>query len=356
MRILVVGTHPLVRQPSMSLFAHWIIQAAAPMGVADLITAPACFLTEGRKAGRAAKWLAYADQYVLLTLRLWLTSCRYDLVVIADQGNAPSSILVPRRKLVIMIHDTIAMRQALGQIADAPLTEWTGKLLQRAIRIAVQRARALLSNPGVIPVEIGMLRLGRNVFVVGCPVENDRFKFTGCSPVIKPPYMLNVAGGGWRKRKDALIPLWKEVEKRSAIKLVLAGQTDLRTREAFRAAGIYSVVFMDDVSDLTLTNLYTHCAGFISPSHEEGLCIPVLEAIHFNKHVFAPDISPSYVDFFQESVARIDFASPDLAAEQIVRTLQMPVGLRNLRELRLWSSLEAFQVRVREALIKAYET
>ena len=356
MRILVVGTHPLVRQPSMSLFAHWLIQAVGPIGVADLITAPAHFLTEERKGNPAAKWLAYIDQYVLLTLRLWLTSHSYDLIIIADQGNAPSSVLVPGSKLVVMIHDTIAMRQALGQVAEAPLTKWTGKLLQKVIRLTVQRAGVLLSNPGAIPGEIERLGLGRHVFVVGCPFESDRFQPTVRSPVVEPPYLLNVAGGGWRKRKDALIPLWNEVEKRSTVKLVLAGQTDHNTREAFRTAGIRSVVFMDDVSDSTLTDLYTHCAGFISPSLEEGLCIPILEAMHFSKHIFAPDKSPSYVDFFEEAVARIDFSSPDLAADKIIRTLPLPVDLKKLHELRLWSSLGAFQDRVRTALTKAYES
>lgn len=350
MRILVVGTHPQVRQPSMSLFAQWLVEACRPLGHVELRQAPAFFLSAGRKGSAAAKWLAYVDQYLLLPLQLWTASRRFDLVVVADQGNAPSALLVPGRKLVVMVHDTIAMRQALGRIPDAPATGRSGVILQALIRRSVRRARTLLSNPGAIPGEIGHLGLGRHVSVVGCHADYSRLASPAAALPVKGPYVLNVASDGWRKRKRSLIPLWKEVQARSGLQLVLAGHTDEETLQAFPAAGAPSPVVLNDVSDGLLARLYSGCEGLISSSHEEGLCIPILEAFHFDKPVFVPDVSPSYADFFGPAVTRLDFDDPARAAERMLSALRTGSDKAAVRAVQAWAAPAAFDRRVREAL------
>ena len=349
MRILVVGTHPHVRQPSMTLFARWLVQAVTPLGRVDLTQAPAIFLTAARRRGRASKWLAYVDQYLLLTLRLWLMSRRYDVILVADQGNAPSAALTPRHKLAVMVHDTIAMRQALGQIVGAPATGRAGVLLQALIRRAVGRARLVLSNPGAIPGEIKRLGLAEAVHVVGCPADLTRLdSFSEARPVASP-YVLNVAGDGWRKRKRDLIPLWKEVQTRGGPRLVMAGHTDDETLKAFEDAGVRIVTVLNDVGDQELATLYRHCAALISPSHEEGLCIPVLEALHFDKPVLLADLSPSYADFFGDAVIRLDFTEPAKAAKVLLCALSEPPNLAAIGSVKTWSQPAAFNRRVAEA-------
>ena len=334
----------------MSLFAGWLVDAARPLGDVSLIAAPAAFLSAKRKGSKAAKWLAYLDQYVVLPMVLAWRSRRFDFVIIADQGNAPSSVFVPRPKLVIMVHDTIAMRQALDEIAEAPRTGLSGRILQTLIRHSIKRARLLLSNPGAIPGEIFRLRLGTAVAVVGCPADYSRLKDHDASSPIQGQYILNVAGDGWRKRKESLVPLWSEIQRRSQLRLVMAGHTGSVTREAFNSKGVTSVIFLDDVSDATLASLYAHCEALITPSHEEGLCIPVLEALHFGKPVFAPDISPSYVDFFGGAVHRLDMSEPTAAAEEILSTLEGSRVSEKAAKVREWATPAAFESRVTDAL------
>ena len=352
MRILVVGTHPHVRQPSMTLFAQWLAEAASGLGHVTCVNAPPLFLNTVHRDKAVAKWLAYIDQYIVLTLWLWVTSRRYDIIVVADHGNAPSTLLVQRRKVVVMVHDTIAMRQALHLVPEAPPLTRTGVFLQSLIRHAVRRATALLSNPGAVPEQIGALGLGDKVFVVGCPVDERRLPHPASSPDIEAPYILNVGGDGWRKRKLSLIPLWRAVQARSNLKLVLAGQTDGSTREAFQRNGIEPIIF-NQVTDAELASLYMNCAGFISSSHEEGLCIPVLEALHFKKPVFLPDVSPSYADFFGKAAIRIPFNIPETGAEYLLEGLTAETAAVAITQILEWSKRSAYDDRIRAALASA---
>ena len=355
MRILVVGTHPEVHQPSMVLFASWIADSVRVLGDVTVVQAPAAFLTAGRRKSSAAKWLAYFDQYLLLTLDLWRRHRRFDAVVVADHGNAPSAMLVPSRKLIVMVHDTIAMRQALGEVADAPRPGRGGAILQAVIRHSIRRARALLSNPGSIPSEIEGLGLGRNVYVVGCPADYSRLKGPFAASPVTPPYILNVASDGWRKRKRSLISLWSAIEARSNLKLVLAGTTDDETHQAFLGAGLKNIVVLNRVSNCTLASLYNYCEALISPSHEEGLCIPILEALCFEKHVFTTNVTPSYADFFGPAVTRINLEEPIAAAEQMIDTLGRSPNLEAVRQIKAWSEPSAFNARVVDALRKSQQ-
>ena len=350
MRILVVGTHPHVRQPSMVLFAGWLVNAVRRLGEVEMTSAPCIFLTASRRGSAASKWLAYLDQYVLLPFKLWARSRKFDLVVVADQGNAPSSLLTPRRKLMVMVHDTIAMRQALGRIPEAPRLDSSGVMLQALIRRSVRRARALLSNPGAVPDEIEQLELGRNVTVVGCPADYRRLQAPSPRSLVEGRYILNVASDGWRKRKHTLIPLWREVSTLCNLKLVLAGSTSPATYQAFLDAGLANVVVLNDISDQDLASLYKHCEALIVPSHEEGLCIPVLEALYFDKQVFTANVSPSYADFFGSAVTRLDLDLPVRAADMLLATLESSPDRMAMRRVQDWSQLSAFDERVSQAL------
>ena len=48
-----------------------------------------------------------------------------------------------------------------------------------------------------------------------------------------------------------------------------------------------NIYFLEDVSDGQLKTIYSRCSGFVTMSEHEGFCIPLLEAMHFDKPVFA---------------------------------------------------------------------
>ena len=330
----------------MNLFATWIAEALSPLAEVRMVAAPPVFLNRRTQARAWAKWMAYLDQYVLLTLRLGILSHSYDLVLVADHGNAPSTLLTPASRLAVMVHDTIAMRQALGRIPEAPRTSLSGRVLQAAIRRAIARARLVMSNPGCIPGEIRALGLAEAPVPVGCPIDRRRLDHPPGNAAPERRYVLNVASDGWRKRKTDLIPLWLEVQKREALTLVLAGHTTPDTLRRFTDAGVRDVLVMNDVDEITLADLYRGCQALITVSHEEGLCIPVIEALSFGKLVFAPDISPSYVDVFGAMVNRFR-GSPEDAAKSLLAAIACGSRPDAAATLLDWFSRARFYERVR---------
>ncbi|MBU1347505.1 MAG: glycosyltransferase [Alphaproteobacteria bacterium] len=354
LRILVVGTHPNANQPSMSQFATWFEQALRPLGAVRRISAPAVFKRAPGDAG-AAKWLAYLDQYVVLTLWLAVIHSRHDIIVVADHSNAPAAGLVPRSKLIVMVHDTIAIRQARGEIEQAPPVGATGRLLQRRILAGLRRAALLLLNPGPVERQLAELGVSAPCAMVGCPVDTHRLS-EPVAPDGAPtgPYVLNVGGDGWRKRKGDLLRLWAASDQACPLPvLVLAGSTSDATRIELMRLGLQDRVRLyDDVSDGQLAWFYRHSQALVAAGHDEGFCIPVAEACSFGKPVFAPSTAEIYPMIFGDAVTTIDMDDPRAGAVALSRHLGRAVSSsagsgRAIAEK--WSQ-QAFEVRVRTAV------
>ena len=344
-RILVVGTHPNANQPSMSQFAAWFEQALRPLGVVRRVSAPALFKRAPGDAG-AAKWLAYLDQYVVLTLWLALIQARHDI--------APSAGLVPRSKLVVMVHDTIAMRQARGQIDRAPPVGATGRMLQRGILAGLRRAALLLVNPGPVERQLAELGVAAPCAMVGCPVDTQRLS-EPTAPADAPagPYVLNVGGDGWRKRKVDLLRLWAASDPARPLPLlVLAGSTSDATRTELTRLGVQDRVRVyDDVSNGQLAWLYQHCQALVAAGHDEGFCIPVAEAFFFGKPVFAPATAEIYPMIFGDAVTTLDMDNLKAGAIALSRHLaRQTSSAASGREIAETWSLQAFEARVRTAV------
>ncbi|NBW07872.1 MAG: glycosyltransferase [Caulobacteraceae bacterium] len=351
LRILVVGTHDHVRQPSMKQFAVWFEDALRPLGSVRRTRAPSVF---HRSSG--GKWLTYLDQYVLMTLWLAVRHLFFDLVVIADHSNSPSALLVPGRKLVVMVHDTTAIRQAKGEIADASPVRWSGRLLQRLVLAGIRRASLLLTNPGPVDRELTALGVSASRAMVGCPVDPKRLG-EAVAPADPPVgrYLLNVGGDNWRKRKADLLRLWRAAPHGMALPmLAFVGFTSAETRLELDRLGLQHRVRMwTNVTDGELAWFYENCEALIVAGHEEGFCIPVAEAIHFGKAVFGPASAPIYPMIFGDAVTLVDLDAPQSGARELAVGLA-GMGAENPqaadRVKRMWS-LERFDERVREAIL-----
>lgn len=354
-RILVVGTHPHARQRSMTQFAGWFEQALTPIAHVDAIRAPALFRRRPGRMGGLAKWLAYLDQYVVLTLWLAVRSRAYDLVLVADHSNGPSAWLTPRPRRVIMVHDTIPLRQARGELGDAPPVGRAGRWLQSLILAGLNRASLLLINPGPVDAELTALGVTGPRTMVGCPADPQRLDAP--TPPVDPPqgpFLLNVGSDGWRKRKVDLVRLWAADTDRKLPSLVLVGQTETATVAECERLGLGDrVTFHPNASDAELGWFYRNSSGLVVAGHHEGFCIPVVEAFHCGKPVFAPATATLYPAIFGDAVSLIDMAAPATGAAQLAERLATgSFASAEVRDAaaRKWSRA-AFEARVRAAVL-----
>ena len=328
--MLIVGTHPQSNQRSMKMFARWLGDALAPVAAVETACAPSFFLNSRTKTSRLAKWLAHLDQYALLTAFLMVRAARFDCVIFADHANAPAGLLVGGRKIAVMVHDTIAMRQARGELAFAPPMGASGRMLQHLTRIALARARLLYTNPGKVPDELAALGVPAPCLVLGCQVDLGRLSNSSPKAVLQGRYILNVGGSGWRKRKPELLQLWRRVQALDGtLQLVLAGRTSVEERALITDWRLERVVILDDLEDGALARLYQDAEALVAPSLYEGLCIPIIEAGHFGKRIFVAE-GADYTSIFGAYVQPLDFDVPEAAAKTLLSTLAEPrldVGL-----------------------------
>lgn len=353
-RYIIVGTHPLSDQTSMKLFEGWFRESLSTVGDVAIIRAPTIFLNKYTQGLSFRKWLAYIDQYLLLTIILGSIQYKYTAIVCADHSNAPSMSLVLGSKRRSMVHDTIAIRQAFGQISGEAAAKSTGQLLQTIIVRSLNRCHTLMTNPEPVPSELLSLGITVPIVEVGCPFDPERLSSSGSYPSNIPEgvrYLLNVASDLPRKRKRELVHFWNRVEDLAPdLWLVLAGNTSMATRDIIDNLGLERVLILDNVSNQDLADLYACSYGSIISSKYEGFCIPVIESIAFGKPVFTPSDVSFYSVVFGDAVQPVvDFGTN--SAQYFVDTLNKnPPTPHNREKLLFKYSMKSFSENVVRAV------
>ena len=325
-RIMVLGTHPGRNQPSMAIFADWIVTALRSRADVSLRRPPALFLNRVVRRWRIAKWLFYVDQFVILPVFLMFAVRRYDMLIVADHSNAPATMLVPRRKLVAMVHDMVGVRLALEGIADAPPAGRGGRLMQRMVLASLRRMQRLAVSANKVTRELAAFDVVRPTTAIGCTLDMARLGQSRrpdavASRLAGRQFVLNVATDDWRKRKPFLVQSWSSLvaEHPDAPVLVLAGYTRPDTAAA-AARTSDAVIVAAEMSDAELVWLYEHCVATIVASTEEGFCIPILESLYFSKPVLGVR-GAAYVEIFGDAILPFDVADPARAAAEFYAML-----------------------------------
>lgn len=306
MKILILGTHPHAHMPSMELYAGWLKQACETEFDTHLYKPAPIFLNRFTKALKISKWLKYIDIYVIATLRLWLVQGRYDFIISADHGNAPTLSLVRPDRTVAMVHDVIAIHASLFPEKDIYSIGGTGRALQKWIVRSLKRCRLLFANPGPLSQDLRALGVSAPIVVLGCPFEPRRMSAVASPEALSglpSHFYLNVGSDDRRKRKKDLLRMWQAFEREdSQTWLVLAGKTNPDTSRLVGELGLKRVKILSFVSDSLLAELYRRCKGLLVASLFEGFCIPVLEALAAEKPVFTPADRSFFKDVFGDAV------------------------------------------------------
>src|ERR1043166_3619505 len=132
--ILLIGNYPPDQQQSMERFSEMMLQGLAAAGVDTKLIVPDSIMGNFGWAGQfARKWLGYIDKFLWFPLRLKKILLRgATLVHICDHSNAMYVRHCRSVPVLVTCHDLIAVRSALGENTDCPVSA-SGRVLQRWI-------------------------------------------------------------------------------------------------------------------------------------------------------------------------------------------------------------------------------
>lgn len=259
----------------------------------------------------AAKWASYVDQYVIFPVQVRARLRAQDrdtLYVFCDQALGPWVPLVKHLPHVVHAHDLLALRSALGLIAQNP-TSFTGRLYQRYIRRGFRQARHFISVSqrtredlvrygGVQPHTSEVVYNGLNHPYRPMPREQALHTLKQARlPVADKGMLLHVGGGQWYKNTAGVIALYGRYAARHSAPLPLwmvsPQPRDPAVLEALAQVPPQGQVhFLPRIDNNAMQAAYSLAHAFIFPSLAEGFGWPIIEAQACGCPVITSDDAP----------------------------------------------------------------
>lgn len=294
---LIMFCHPsFMPSQSMPRFARMLQTAYAARGHGVTVWAPRARAFNWVPRGRLSKWGGYIDQYVLFPMwvrRALKRTSADTLFVFCDQAMGPWVPLVKNRPHVVHVHDLLALRSALGAVAENP-TSASGRIYQRYIRRGFRQAQHFISISqktredlhhfgGISPVTSEVVYNGLS-FPYSRVSEGEARRLLKAAGLPPPPngMLLHVGGGQWYKNLAGILALYAQYAAQETEPLPLwcvGPEPNARVKSAMRqipAAG--RVDFFRNLDNASLQAAYSLARAFLFPSLAEGFGWPLLEA------------------------------------------------------------------------------
>jgi glycosyltransferase involved in cell wall biosynthesis len=184
---------------------------------------------------------------------------------------------IPRRPSVLTLHDLSPWMN--------PRWHHGAKRVRRRTPLLLDRIATMIITPGdnVRRQAIEHFRLQPDR-VVAIPEAPAPWLRQVDSPPRQTPYFLFVGTLEPRKNLSMLVEAWREVRRRHAIDLVLAGR---KRADAPAIAEEPGLQLIGEVPDESLAELYSGALALVCPSLYEGFGLPVLEAMQCGTGVIA---------------------------------------------------------------------
>lgn len=275
----------------MIRFAHLLLGFYQSRSRVRLISPPVLIAHLPALPAVARKYLAYIDKLLLFPLWLALHVRSFDLVHIADHGNAFYALCCPPQRCIVTCHDLLAVRGAMGDPAVACEPSPIGIWLQRLIMAGLRRAGAvafdsqasfndfqrLVGAPpsqrhAVIPIPLNA-PFTADLATVELPPADQQL-------VPAAPYLLMVGSAEPRKNRSLALRLLLELGAASPYRLVFAGAPLAAADQAFVAQHQLTsrVLVVERPSHALLNHLYGRAHALLFPSLAEGFGWPLIEA------------------------------------------------------------------------------
>jgi glycosyltransferase involved in cell wall biosynthesis len=287
----VVGNYTADRQQSMDRYADLLVRLYRSQGQVQLMRPPAAITRLPGLPALARKYLAYIDKLLLFPLWLMLRARAFDLVHIADHGNAFYSFCCPRQRCLVTCHDLLAVRAAMGDRDAACSASAFGPWLQGLIMAGLRHSGRLLFVSQATRSDYQRLGGGpsdQHLAVIPNPL-NASFSPDGSHLPVTPaerdqlpesPFLLMVGSALPRKNRDLALRLLEQLGEGSPCRLVFAGAPLTAAEERFRLSHPLGDRLISIVrpSHLLLNLLYCRAHALLFPSLAEGFGWPLIEA------------------------------------------------------------------------------
>jgi glycosyltransferase involved in cell wall biosynthesis len=325
LRVLLVGNYLPDHQESMQRFAEAMLEGLSRQGVeVRLIRPEAVFGRLGASSQSGlGKWLGYIDKFVLFPRRLKreinaerrMASSGDDaadvVVHICDHSNALYTSELEDVAHVVTCHDLLAVRSALGEIAENP-TRWSGQRLQAMILGGLNRARHVACVSAATERDLrrlSALRSGRVTVIANslnypyAPMgaAEARASLESCflrSGVsgLSDAFVLHVGGNQWYKNRLGVLRIYARLLAGGGEvpPLLLVGEPLTAEMESFvRDRGLEEKVFrVQGCCSEELRAFYSLANALLFPSLAEGFGWPVVEAQACGCPVVCSSVSP----------------------------------------------------------------
>lgn len=310
LQVVLIGNYPLDGQYSMLQFAHFLLAALQERGLKPILLQPKAYLGAWFKHHpKLRKYLGYIDKYLIFPVFLKAFRFAPSVVLkkhkhaqlifhILDHSNALYYPHLKDQPTLISCHDTIAIKAALGK-TKAYRPGFLGQCLQRwilrnlraiptivCLSEATQAAVAnLLKRPkGSLPI----VYLSPTYAYQAIDGALAQATLKDCLPALnwEKPYILHVGNDAWYKNREGLLYLYRALKEAMGAQcpgLVLLGPKLNPREEALVARYQLEVqlelVHIQGLKAEAMNALYARAECLLLPSLEEGLGLPILEAM-----------------------------------------------------------------------------
>jgi glycosyltransferase involved in cell wall biosynthesis len=290
-KILVVGNYLDDQQQSMIRFAELLVRIYENHSLVCLAHPPAIVNRIPWLPRLVRKYLAYVDKLILFPVWLLFNARDFDLVHIADHGNAYYSYCFPRRLSCVTCHDLLAVRAAFGDPDIACQLSPVGLWLQLIIMAGLRRAGAVVfvSHASFADFKRLIGELPRQRYAVipnslNAPFKpiSSSYRLTNFEQSLLPahPYLLMVGSSHPRKNRLLALQLLEKLGESSLYSLVFAGDQLTRAEHAFQSYHLLGsrLLSIPGPSHALLNQLYCEAHALLFPSFSEGFGWPLVEA------------------------------------------------------------------------------
>ncbi len=349
MRILLVGPYALDRQYSIPAFV-----SALKTGLCDLNQQVKTCAPQESRGGRALKPLlrrrsAFYDKFVAFLPELRRKAKNADVVLIAEHGYAIYQKSLRNKPHVVVCHDLIVAKAALGEINDWPLTI-PAKRYQFSILKHLRAADRVVCASECTRQDV--LRLTNRplektpLIYDGFVRQMPRMSEAESAEVLQntgipldSDWFMHIGGNQPNKNKIGVAKIYAELQKHAATRslgLVMAGAMPSdEVREVLANVHDPSKAhFLNLPSDEQVRALYSRARALLFPSSYEGFGLPIIEAQSAGCPVITTN-RPPMTEVAGDAAILIDPTNPVQAAKEIAAQMAnltefIPKGLANI--------------------------
>ncbi|MFC5455685.1 glycosyltransferase [Prosthecobacter fluviatilis] len=337
-RLLLTGTYAPDGLRSMKRYVN-LIQLVTKQwaGAVECVEPPVILGGRAWMPSRLRKMLGFADKYVIFPMVLrghaaYLAMCGYHCVIhVTDQGWGPLIPWMGGFRVMVTVHDLIAVRASIGEIPGMGSTGWWGGWFQRCILWALRFPSTIVCvSEKTLQDCKRLVGKGHDFHVVLNPLDPEfalQLKAENGVPDLPASFLLHVGNGLWYKNRAGVLRIYAALVRHSGLKavpsMVMMGDPATEAERQLAAdLGIESsVVWMARPPTSWIVSAYDRALALIFPSLEEGFGWPVLEAMSRGCPVFASNRAP-LTEVGGGAAEYIDPEAPQQAAMLIAQRLE----------------------------------